>query len=310
MKHERDSYLLAESPNLSLPHCNNHRAPCSGDLAMRSSTSSLPQPSAGHGTPIAIALDRVRALSARYYGCPESGAGCPLVLHLHGGAFTQGLPAQGAPVAQLLCDAGAAVLSLDYPLAPAHPFPTALETAYSVLVWAQQQRKRLAAARSPLFVAGEEAGGNLAAALAMVARDRGGPALAGQILLSPMLDVCIATASQREAHAGEVGCPWARGWRSYLSDACDAMHPYAAPAHAMRLAGLPPALLVTARDDPLRDETRTYAQRLQAAGVPTDETVLSLVTAWPLSYREPAQVDAPWARAVRTHMRRFMAAHA
>ena len=131
-----------------------------------------------------------------------------------------------------------------------------------------------------------------------------------QFFFETTRDVAQSDDLAQEAHAGEVGCPWARGWRSYLADACDAMHPYAAPAHAMRLAGLPPALLVTARDDPLRDETRTYAQRLQAAGVPTDETVLSLVTAWPLSYREPAQVDAPWARAVRTHMRRFMAAHA
>lgn len=259
---------------------------------------------------MAIAVDRVRALSARYYACADSRATGPLVLHLHGGAFVQGLPPEGATVARLLCEAGATVLSLDYPLAPAHPFPRALETAYAVLLWAQQQRKRLAAAQAPLFVAGEEAGGNLAAALAMVSRDRAGPALAGQILLSPMLDVCVATASLRDACAGHSGCMWADGWRRYLPQASDAMHPYAAPAHAMRLAGLPPALLVTARDDPLRDETRSYARRLQAAGVVVDETVLTLATGWPLAYTQPGQADEPWARAVRTHLRRFLAAHA
>ncbi|MCM5681588.1 alpha/beta hydrolase [Schlegelella sp. S2-27] len=273
------------------------------------STSFPSTPSPACGSPMAIAVDRVRALSARYYACPDAGAAHPLVLHLHGGAFVAGLPAQGAPVAQLLCDAGAAVLSLDYPVAPAHPFPRPLETAYAALVWVQQQRKRLACTGSRLFVAGEEAGGNLAAALAMVARDRGGPELAGQILLSPMLDVCVATASQRQAGAGHVGCPWADGWRSYLAEASDAMHPYAAPANAMRLAGLPPALLITARDDPLRDETHAYAQRLQQAGVPAGEAVLSLATEWPLSYRDPSQADAPWARAVRTHLRRFLEAH-
>jgi acetyl esterase/lipase len=111
----------------------------------------------------------------------------PQVLHLHGGAFVAGAPADGCCVAALLRQAGASVHSFDYPLAPDHPFPQAVESAYAVLA-GMQPRRRCA----PLYVAGEEAGGNLAAALALMARDRGGPALAGQILLSPMLDVCVA----------------------------------------------------------------------------------------------------------------------
>ena len=92
---------------------------------------------------MAIAVDRVHELAARYYASPGwPGAACPLVLHLHGGSFVQGLPAHDVPVARLLCEAGAAVLSLDYPRPPAHPFPRPLESAYAVLVWAQQQRRR------------------------------------------------------------------------------------------------------------------------------------------------------------------------
>lgn len=273
-----------------------------------SSVSAVPAVLPGLGRPMAIAVDRVHELAARYYASPGwPGAACPLVLHLHGGSFVQGLPAHDVPVARLLCEAGAAVLSLDYPRPPAHPFPRPLESAYAVLVWAQQQRRRLAAARAPLYVAGEEAGGNLAAALALMARDRGGPVLAGQILLSPMLDVCVATASLRAAGAGEAGCPWAGGWRAYLAEADDALHPYAAPARAMRLAGLPRALVVTAQDDPLRDETRAYAQRLRAAGVPVDEAVLSLATAWPSSYLDPAAAEAPWARPLHSRLQRFLA---
>ncbi|HEY0856634.1 MAG TPA: alpha/beta hydrolase fold domain-containing protein, partial [Albitalea sp.] len=150
------------------------------------------------------------------------------------------------------------------------------------------------------------AGGNLAAATALVARDRHGPALAGQILLSPMLDVCISTASWRGVHAGPVGCPWADGWRAYLPRACDAMHPYAAPGSSMRLEGLPPTLLVTALDDPLRDETQAFARRLRAAGVPVDEALLPLATGWPQSYLQPASAKALWAEAVRRRMHSFL----
>ncbi|WP_280154113.1 alpha/beta hydrolase fold domain-containing protein [Piscinibacter sp. XHJ-5] len=224
----------------------------------------------------------------------------PQVLHLHGGAFVIGAPPGGSRVAALLKQAGACVHSFDYPLAPAHPFPQAVESAYAVLAGMQPKRRC-----GPLFVAGEEAGGNLAAALALMARDRGGPMLAGQILLSPMLDVCVATASLRDARAGPVGCRWADGWRKYLPRASDATHPYATPGSAMRLAGLPRTLLLTSQDDPLRDETRAYAQRLRDEGVPVDELVLPFATGFPVAYRESGN-EAPWAEALREPLRRFL----
>lgn len=243
-------------------------------------------------------------LALRIYAEPERHDGTPLVLHFHGGAFVGGSLAEGATVAGLLADAGASVVSVGYPLAPAHPFPQAVEAGYDALQWVERHRRRLAAARSPLFVAGEEAGGNLAAAVAMVARDRAGPALAGQILLSPMLDTCIATASQRDAKAGPVGCRWADGWRAYMARDDDALHPYAAPGQSMRLVGLPRTLLVSAGDDPLRDETQAFHHRLQSAGVPVELTLLQAKTGWPLSYqRGPA---APWAAPLGERLREFL----
>lgn len=223
-------------------------------------------------------------LSARLYAPAQSPAEAGLVLHFHGGAFTGGSLADGEAVATMLAEAGAVVLSLDYPLAPTHRFPDALEAAYGALVAVSRSRSRWSLRGAQLYVAGEEAGGNLAAALALMARDRGGPALAGQILLSPMLDPCMATCSLRQADAGPVGCHWADGWADYLGTPERAAHPYAAPANASRLAGLPPALLLSAEDDPMRDETAAYATRLRAAGVSVHHHVRPAPTQWPDAY--------------------------
>lgn len=226
---------------------------------------------------------RLAALAARIYAC-GSREPLALVLHLHGGAFNCGSLDSGRPVAEVLCQAGATVASLDYPLAPAHRFPEALDAIFGALRALHAKRRAFAARTAPLHVAGEEAGGNLAAALAMVARDRGGPPLAGQILLSPMLDACLATHSLRSADAGPVGCRWADGWQAYLRGPEQAAHPYAAPLGASRLAGLPPALIVTAEDDPLRDECLGYAERLRGAGVRAELHIQPAPTAWPTAY--------------------------
>lgn len=245
-----------------------------------------------------LLLPEVSGLALRLY----RGGTQALVLHFHGGVFTGGSLDSGAAVARVLAGAGATVASLDYPLAPAHPFPQAVEAGYAALQWLQRQRRRLAG-HAPLYVAGEEAGGNLAAAVALMARDRGGPELAGQLLLSPMLDACIGTASQRDARSGLAGCPCAEGWLAYLSRPDDVTHPYAVPARSMRLAGLPPTLLVTAEDDPLRDETRAFAERLRAAEVPVTTSVLQQATGWPRSYRSDG--SKPWAAALRQEVRAF-----
>lgn len=232
------------------------------------------------------------SLAARLYAPAEIAADAGLVLHLHGGAFTGGSLVEGEAVATMLAEAGAVVLSLDYPLAPAHRFPEALEAAYGALVAIGKGRTRWASKRAPLYVAGEEAGGNLAAALALMARDRRGPDLAGQILLSPMLDPCVGTCSFREAYAGPVGCHWADGWADYLGSPDKAAHPYAAPINASRLGGLPPALLISADDDLMRDEVATYAARLSEAGVTVRHHVRPGASRWPAAYAEAPQNES------------------
>jgi acetyl esterase/lipase len=117
------------------------------------------------------------------------------------------------------------VVSLAYPLAPEHPFPQPIEVGYAVLQWLYKHRVKMAGKGAPLFLAGEEAGGNLAAAVAVISRDRGHPPLAGQILVSPMLDPCTGTASQREAtpeagvQASSHVLPSASNWPQALSEA-------------------------------------------------------------------------------------------
>lgn len=227
----------------------------------------------------------------------------PWVLHLHGGAFVGGSPDTGAAVAGLLAECAGLVVSLDYPLAPANPFPHAAEAAHAALLALDRERRAQAPA-APLWVAGEEAGGNLAAALSLMSRDRAAPLLAGQILLSPMLDACLGTPSQRAAGEGPLGCRCADGWRAYLARRGDALHPYAAPAESLRLAGLPPSLLVTAQDDPQRDETLAFERRLRAAGVASRAVVLPQPTGWPCSF---AQAQAgPWAVPLRETLRHFI----
>jgi acetyl esterase/lipase len=247
-------------------------------------------------------------LAVRFYGRRRGRGTAPLVVHFHGGRFVGGGIDRGSAVARLLAEAGAVVVSLDYPLAPRYPFPAAAEAGHRVLDWVGRHRGRLAGARAPLFVAGEEAGGNLAAAVARMARDRRGPALAGQLLLSPMLDPRLGTRSLRTAGAGGAGCAWAAGWRSYLPRCDDAAHPYAAPGDAAHADGLPPALVLSAEDDPLRDEALAHARCLDRAGVPVSARLLPAGAGWPGDLLAPAEAPVPWADPVRAWFRAFLQA--
>jgi acetyl esterase len=228
-------------------------------------------------------------------------------LHLHGGAFIDGSLESGRSIATLLAEAGAIVVSIDYPRAPERPFPHALQAAFGALKWLHKHHKRWGGRKSQLFVAGEEAGGNLAAGLALMTRDQQGPPLAGQILLSPMLDPRLATCSMRQAEAGPVGCKWADGWHEYLVSADKAAHPYAAPLMSTRLAGLAPALVLTADDDVLRDESLAYARRLRESGVAVHEHVLPAPTGWPCALGCPDAQNQVWATTVRERLIEFFA---
>jgi acetyl esterase len=215
----------------------------------------------------ALSVPVTPALPARLYRAPHTTASTPLVLFFHGGKFIDGSLDSGDALARSIADAGAAVLALAYLRPPAHPFPEGLNGAYEALLWAHGQRAVLAGKRAPLFVAGEEAGANIAAALAMMARDQQRPALAGQILVSPMVDPCLGSGSLRAVNAGTSGCKFSKGWQQYLGTCTSADHPYAAPGSARRLTGLAPALVLTQTGHPLRDESLHHAQRLQDAGV-------------------------------------------
>lgn len=246
-----------------------------------------------------------QSLRARIYRPVAPRAPAVLVLHMHGGVFVDGSVDSGEAIAKALAGAGALVVSIDYPRAPKCPFPQPLEAASGALKWLYKTRAKWGGKKSRIFVAGEEAGGNLAAALALVARDQQVPPLAGQILLSPMLDPRLATCSMREADAGPVGCKWADGWHEYLCTADKAAHPYAAPATASRLAGVAPALILTAEDDLLRDESLAYGRRLRAAGVKVQEHILPTPTGWPCALSQPESFDKPWIAAVRDQFTRF-----
>lgn len=247
-----------------------------------------------------------QAVPVRVYlpaGGPPPAA---VVLHLHGGAFVDGSLETGRIVPTLLAEAGAVAVSLGYPHAPKHRFPHALQVALGALKWLHRSRARWASRKSRLLVAGEEAGGNLAAGLALMVRDQQTPPLTGQILLSPMLDPQMATCSMRRAEAGPVGCKWADGWHEYLGSPEQASHPYAAPLMSSRLAGLPPALVLTAEDDLLRDESLCYAHKLRASGVSVDEHVLPAPTGWPCALSEAAPTDTRWMATVRERFTAFL----
>lgn len=238
---------------------------------------------------IRIELPQGEGVDARTYGEKTGSAGQPVVLHFHGGTFVCGDLDNGRTVGRLLARAGAFVVSLAYPLAPEFPFPKPIEVGYAVLEWLYKQRTKLVGKGARIFLAGEEAGGNLAAAVALVARDRAHPPLAGQVLLSPMLDPCAGTASLREASCAEMtaSCKWAEGWQKYLHRPMDALHPYAVPGSSLRLADIAPTLVLVGQDDPMRDEALAYAKRLGDAGIPVTSQVLPGASNWPEALYEP-----------------------
>jgi acetyl esterase len=167
---------------------------------------------------------------------------------------------------------GAIVVAVDYRLAPEHRFPCGLEDAYSVLEWAAKSAAELGGDPHRLAVVGDSAGGNLAAALTLAARDRGGPTVGSQVLVYPVTNHDFTTASHRDPGDDKVlqSDEVQYFWQEYLADPDDAANPYASPLRAPSLEGLPPALVITAAFDPLRDEGETYAARLRDAGVPTE----------------------------------------
>ncbi|MDB5841856.1 MAG: alpha/beta hydrolase [Herminiimonas sp.] len=213
-------------------------------------------------------------LAARLVAPAAGPIATGLIVFFHQGGFIAGsLDESDEFVRALARRTGLPVLASTYTLAGRRPFPAAVEDAYAVLRWCVQQNTLLGWNGSRLITAGIEAGGNLAAVSALVARDRGGPALAAQMLIMPMLDPGLSSGSMRALKTGPgvagVADFCAAGYRGYLPRAADRMHPYASPLQSSRLKGLPPALILSAEDDPLRDEAEQYGARLIASGTRT-----------------------------------------
>jgi len=208
-------------------------------------------------------------LAARLYR-PLSGVAESLTVYFHGGGFVFGtLDTHDQTCRQLSNQMHSLVLSVAYRLAPEHPFPTPLQDCFEATRWAAQHKNNLGVGRPALFVAGDSAGGNFAAAVALKARGSD-LAIDGQLLFYPVLNCDFTTASYRNGDNTPMLTTgmMRRFWQFYLSDAQDAANPLACPTRAATFADLPPAYIVTAEFDPLRDEGRAYAQVLQAAGVP------------------------------------------
>ncbi|RJG05455.1 alpha/beta hydrolase [Noviherbaspirillum cavernae] len=188
-----------------------------------------------------------------------------------GGFVTSELDAIDPFVRGLAEITGCKVLASTYTVADVQPFPAAVEDAHALLKWAARHKAKLGWDGKHLITAGLEAGGNLAAVSALMARDRGGPALAAQILIMPMLDPGLTSCSMRtiadDGGAARAAGECAAGYRDYLPRAIDRTHPYASPLQSSRMKGLPPALILSADDDPLRDEAEQYGAKLLAAGI-------------------------------------------
>jgi acetyl esterase len=189
----------------------------------------------------------------------------------HGGGWVIGdLEVADRPCRSLCAGAGCVVVSVDYRLAPEHRFPAAADDAYAAAQWVSAHAADLGADPARLAVGGDSAGGNLTAVVALMARDQGGPPIAFQLLIYPVAGCDLDTVSYRDNAEGylltRAAMEWF--WGHYIPDEAARRHPYASPLSAENLAGLPPAFVVTAEYDPLRDEGEAYAERLRRAGVP------------------------------------------
>ena len=206
---------------------------------------------------------------------PPGGGTPPLLIWMHGGGFVLGSLESADPTARELCaGAGVLVASVDYPLAPEHPWPAAPEACHAVTAWLVEHSGEVGFDPERVAVGGDSAGGNLAAVTALLAQERGGPAIAYQLLVYPMCDLVGDHPSMRENAEGFLLSASRIEWfiRSYLPAGADRTDPHISPIYAADLRGQPPAAVITAELDPLRDEAEAYAARLSAAGVPTELT--------------------------------------
>jgi len=209
-------------------------------------------------------------LPVRIY-TPDAPAPRPVMAFFHGGGFVICSVETHDGLARRLANAtGAVVVSVEYRLAPDARCPAAAEDCYAATQWAHDHAATLGADSGRLIVAGDSAGGNLAAVVTLMARERGAPPIAHQVLVYPVIDAACDAPSYTENAEGyflsAAGMHWF--WDQYLGLDGDGTHHHASPIRASDFSGLPPAVVITAEFDPLRDEGEAYAEALRAAGVP------------------------------------------
>lgn len=202
-------------------------------------------------------------LPMELYRPPGEGV-LPVMVYFSGGGFVYRFPEQYAVLcARLAATCRCAVACVDYRRAPAHPFPAAPKDCHAALGWIYAAAAGLNLDPRRIVAAGDSAGAALATVACLMAREYGGPAVSWQILAYPFVGGATETPSRRALGPIDdfLAC-----WRAYTPGPGDAHHPYASPLNAPDLSGLPPALVVTAEKDPLRDEGETLAERLRGAG--------------------------------------------
>lgn len=216
-----------------------------------------------------------QGLPLRIYRPIEAEPSLPCVYWIHGGGMVMGELEQEDPTCERLVDElNCAVVSVDYRLAPEHPYPAPVDDCYAGLEWVAENEADIGIDSSRLAIVGPSAGGGLSAAVALRARDEGGPELCYQMLIYPMLDDRNSTESSKQIT--DLGI-WDRetnrqAWDAYLGELreSDELPPYAAPGRVADLSGLPPTFVDVGTHDVFRDESRAYVDRLTNGGVPTE----------------------------------------
>jgi acetyl esterase len=213
-----------------------------------------------------------------YVMTPQRVTGKPgVLLFIHGGVWLVGnFENHKRLLRDLVVGSGQIGVFPEYTPLPAAKYPTQLEESYAALTWVAAHGEEIGADGSRIVVAGNSVGGNMTAALALMAKDRNGPKIATQVLLIPATDASVDTASYHEFATGRFlsRAFMKYGWDRYVPDAKARNNPYVSPLRAstQQLQGLPPALVITAENDPLRDEGEAYARKLKEAGVPVTAT--------------------------------------
>ena len=261
--------IFAKAPRIAEPRDDRYIAILRAGFPALARLAGAPEPVA-HVEDLQIDGPR-GAVPLRLYR-PKTGEPKPLLIWFHGGGFILGdLDTSDAPLRAVANRCGCQIVSVAYRLAPEHPFPAAIEDGYAALLWAAAQLHPLGARR--IVVGGDSAGGNIASAVAMLARERSGPEIALQVLLYPDADARAGFNSASWCdHDGRVldRASKDRQLAFYLPPDIDRAQPLVSPALAPlhALTGLPPALIVTAEFDPQRDEGELYAAHLREAKVP------------------------------------------